>query len=570
MEQRSEQIGCLTVMRSLPLLLLLPFTAAAQVFEHVDQRTESVRYGRTIAIGGGRLVTAGGANTDGGISVPPFFFTAYGPDGMPVWERTIYYTGGMGHWWSGDLITLPDSGFLAVGSADWCDVVTGTSVIGRYDMEGTPLWEIEVHSTPGEGDYIGVLARSPGAEFAAASTGSIHRFNWNGEHIGQFAAPEEPITGLHWYHDSLLLVLSPRNLFVVDTTGLPLDTFPLPGTSTDLRMLGDRAFVLMDEGLARIDMEDGTMELVATNDDGALAFVESPAHRLLLHSSDTLHEVFADGPLQAVTAIGSVPGLAITGAAVRDGALFVSGNTLIEERSSAVRRGQALTGGHAVHDDDIELLVTADTTWFVASLTPPGNIYDQLANLTAHVVNHGSHTLNELVLSFRTPHAWSFCGTHAQTLIVNNLGIATGDTAHIAFNNLLYNYGPSAPGNSTTATLCLAALAPNLLADRSPTDNHACTDVLFVNTVGLAERGSMQVITAYPNPFTDRITLTGLPTGPLRFELFDATGRSVFNTNSSATNYHTLDLHGLNTGIYHLLIQSTHNRWTEKVVKADP
>lgn len=553
------------ILRTTPFLFLLGLQAQAQVFEHVDQRTESVGYGKTVAIGGGRWVTAASANTEAGIPVPGFYFAAFGTDGQPTWERSVEHLGG--HGMDGDLISLPDSGLLTVGRGDYCDVMSGISILGRYDQEGGVIWETVIHHS--EWPYVTMLARAPGTDIAAASSDSVYRFNWNGERIDAFHAPGQGVVGLHWYQDSLLLVLSEEELFVVDTAGTPVDTFPLPGIGVALRVFSDQAFVLMDEGLIRMQLTDGTTLMVGSGNEEPVAFVEGPADRLFVRSAGTLYEVFPDGAIQSLGPIGTVPSGSITGAVVLGDHLYTSGNTNIGGRSSAVRRGQAIAGEQAMHDEDIEILVTTDSSWFVAGPTPPGNLYWQYASLTAHVVNHGPAPLHRFVLSYRTPHAIAWCGTWAMTMLVDGIELLPGDTVHIPWHELPYDYSHlTPPGSSLTASLCIAALAPNLLADRNPTDNYACTDVLFVNTVGVADHASMPVIAVHPNPFSDRFTITGLPPDARQATLLDAAGRDVRNVPLAAhLGYATIDPGHLPPGMYRLVVDTPHGRWGTAVVR---
>ena len=78
-----------------------------------------------------------------------------------------------------------------------------------------------------------------------------------------------------------------------------------------------------------------------------------------------------------------------------------------------------------------------------------------------------------------------------------------------------------------------------------------CRTVEAVPMVGLAEQVGDEPLSAWPNPFTDRLVLSGLRTGPVEVRVYDALGRVVYQalaqSGSASLN---LNLDALAPGTY--------------------
>jgi hypothetical protein len=392
----------------------------------------------------------------------------------------------------------------------------------------------------------------------------------DGTALHAWSVPMTPARVLHWSGDSLLFLLAGNGLYAMDAEGNMISNAILSAPGTDLRIRDSVVLVLRADTLLRFTM--GLEELGgAALADTALHFVDGEDATYLRTTSGLYEAAIVDEPLQMMT-IAALPGLVPSGGSLRDGTLMTTGNTLIAGRSSAVLRSHMDNGASANHDDDIEVLLQVDSTWYqFSSQQGPYTIYNQLANLTALVVNHGSSTLQSAVLSFRFPNAIGYCGTPAHTIIDTVMALSPSDTAMVQFSGMHLNRGPSSPGATASYTVCVTGLAPNNKVDRQPEDNTGCATAYVINTVGIDDNLLNASWSVFPNPFEHRITIKSAPgqKGSIYLLLCDLQGRTVFDQWILPTADGSLELllPGLADGAYVLRAIGTDRIWSQTLIK---
>ncbi|MDZ4668263.1 MAG: T9SS type A sorting domain-containing protein [bacterium] len=84
----------------------------------------------------------------------------------------------------------------------------------------------------------------------------------------------------------------------------------------------------------------------------------------------------------------------------------------------------------------------------------------------------------------------------------------------------------------------------------------------------LSEFGSNQNISCYPNPFTDKLTVEGLPAGNCEMELYDLCGKLVYQSQILVQGkIAEIDLMGLSNGFYVLKMASENQVFAKKILK---
>lgn len=86
------------------------------------------------------------------------------------------------------------------------------------------------------------------------------------------------------------------------------------------------------------------------------------------------------------------------------------------------------------------------------------------------------------------------------------------------------------------------------------------TEISSVNT---------EQVGIYPNPFTDRFTLTGLPEEQVTITLTDAVGRIAYQLSGMASALRHLELPALSNGPYVISIRSGSGTLSRKLIRSD-
>lgn len=222
------------------------------------------------------------------------------------------------------------------------------------------------------------------------------------------------------------------------------------------------------------------------------------------------------------------------------------------------------------HHVTIANSITLTNAW--VHITPSGwfgfSVPGFLA-ITQPVLNEGTlHTIGDLDVdwTFDSPGYIEVNGD-----LFNDDSINIGNAGLIRVNGNMRNDGVIAGGGAicvSDMTINNGALLGHLdFCDASPTvltppfiDQSTGTvdpNVVFCDsgkcTVGIGE-GPWSSVAVGPNPADDRLRLTGLPEGPLRFDLLDAMGRTCPVQVSGGGAARSLDLALLATGGYLLRV----------------
>jgi hypothetical protein len=94
-------------------------------------------------------------------------------------------------------------------------------------------------------------------------------------------------------------------------------------------------------------------------------------------------------------------------------------------------------------------------------------------------------------------------------------------------------------------------------------------DVKFVNAAsGISANDALNMITVYPNPVAQRVSVTNTSGTPLRIALVDMHGKTAKLINSSVSKIE-IDVTDLSAGMYILSIENriNHQRTTRKIIK---
>lgn len=90
---------------------------------------------------------------------------------------------------------------------------------------------------------------------------------------------------------------------------------------------------------------------------------------------------------------------------------------------------------------------------------------------------------------------------------------------------------------------------------------------LFANDpLAIDEQSLNSQLSVFPNPTTDRVTISGLPVGSI-VELYNAQGRQVFTPHTSLFTPYSLDVGSLAPGLYLLRIQTPRGVIVRKLIK---
>lgn len=552
------------------LLLTLPWSAnAQQVVEHCDQRTDVVTMTRIIPIAGGLWLTAGWTNLEGGIQgLPHQFLAARNDEGDILWEHASSWAVG-GSWWpQGDLVTLPDSGALAVAAMNYCDVWNETCALLRLFPNGDTAFMTSFQTYSAQ-ELL--LARAPSDLYAVGATDSVLIFDTFGDPLGAWPAPTT-VRSLLWAQDSTLLIAGDDLLARTTAQGALLGSAPIPDPSVDMDIVDGVIYLLTSDSVLRFDpqlnplaptgLSNHTLDARAFLRVDSSLWVRTPDAFLTLTDSGTVEFAF-DAEL--------LPGQPmLLDAAYRSGTLATTSIVGQHQRSAGLFRTYAIDGAHAQHDTDVEVFFEVDSTWtWLSPFVLSDSIFHHRANLLVHLVNHGTDTVNKVLLSHRPVVAYGYCGPPGQSLIVPDLLLAPGDTTSVLFNNVTYWYGPGNTGDTHSWPSCVVAESPNDHVDRYPSDNVHCDSVLFtVVPVGMREQRPSHPIEVHPNPFNDELVVCQPPgsRGGSEVSFHNVMGqhvRTVFVPGPRSV----IDTSQLPPGIYIVTVAREGAAWHQRMIK---
>ncbi|MEZ4760232.1 MAG: T9SS type A sorting domain-containing protein [Flavobacteriales bacterium] len=484
-------------MRALYLLLtaLLSIPAQAQLWEHADQRDEEIHLYGAFPLAGDRWAVIGRTTWAGS-----HLISVRESDGSVAWEDVGPYLIGQG--W-GEVVMMPDSGLLHVGVNDGCDVLGPDSRVRRYAADGTVLWERFLYpmftSTPT------MAAKGIVDHIAIASSDSVHIMDLNGMSVGGFEVPSNGVRKIHWASDSSLFMLQGTDLRLIDLDGIVLASSPIGPGVRDIHWDGPSVFVLTSDSVRRFDaMLDPVGSSPLPGQNYSSRFIPSDSG-LFVNTTTALYELDTNGVPGQLFPWPALPNHGTSACAIRSGDVLSVGNTVISGRTTGIVRKLSMDGVAISHAEDVEVLLQVDSAraehaggWFP--------FWDQRADVTGRVVNHGPDTLFRVVVSMWIDLPVMLCSHMTNRIDTSGFVLAPGDTLDLPFGDVFVARGVS-PTAAPIGEVCLVALAPNGLADRAPDDNTACETVDFV--LGVQDEDAPPSIALSPNPATDRCFLKG-------------------------------------------------------------
>ncbi|MCC6577334.1 MAG: T9SS type A sorting domain-containing protein [Flavobacteriales bacterium] len=519
-----------------------------------------VHYDHALPVGGNRWAVIGGPTSAGSHAI-----SVRNADGSIAWEQVGQY-GNSGY--MGAVALLPDSGLLEAGVMDGCDYFGPDSRVRRYAPDGTVLWEKFMLF----GNWwMAMVAEGSTDHIAIASQDSVHILDMDGNSVGGFDVPSADLENIHWASDSTLFLMTGTDLKRYDLQGNALVSTPIGSDVMDLHWGGQQLFVLADDSVHRFNAGLVPLGSNAMADlDGNSRFVVSDS-ALYVTTATGLYLLAADGTPTLLFPWPALPNLTTTGCAVRNGVVLQVGNTNISDRNTGIVRTLTMGGVPVQHDPDVEVLLEVDSAWTHYAGTPfyPWN---RKADVTGFVVNHGTDTLRSVVLSMWKYVPFLLCDPFTNRIDTAGFALAPGDTISLPFGVVDVALGLTENQVAdSTGDICIVALAPDRLADRSPTDNTACTTVDFV--MGMEGPKDHVPLSVFPNPASNACTVTGLAAlgGPVHVRVLDLAGRTVAERFSDAAgNSLELDVSGLPPGTCILRAEGVIGRAMIKLVIARP
>jgi hypothetical protein len=550
---------------------LLPTIGLGQTpIDRMDQHTDIVHYDEVFPLGEDAWLFAGRGNIHGGQPSARCFLNARTNDGELLWEFMHHLASASDMWNLPSPVrhrhftALPDNGVLLIGAWD-CDVIMEETHLIRVDALGNELWHIlfpftswgENATTPYD-----KVADGLGLNHAIASQDSILTLNDDGEILHRWPAPSQPVHCMRWENDTTLLVGAGNGIFRTHMDGTILVSVSLDNTEyiQDFRREGERVLAL-------------TPSQIAVLSDG-LEFshwIPTPAETYGIVDADDEVWLSAGGALHRIDE-DELTQLLFTGKdamAYHDHVVMTASSAGHHGRFGGRMKSYLLEDGSTmIHEDDVELLATVDSVSSSQYYSPAsGTIYTFRAHATVKVVNHSGNTLDKVLLSYFAQFGMAFCGTPGQTVIAEDLNLASGDTAIIPFKHLYLIHGPMTENSIHSMELCLVAVSPNDHLDIFPDDNQWCEEVTFTVPIGIEEADAPQKLKVYPNPTTGIVFLPNANGSML--EVMDATGRRIALSQLTSDR---IDLRGMGVseGVYLLRLDSGDTGKVARVILTTP
>lgn len=544
-------------MRIIPIFLLvtLSLSAQAQLWELADQRSELIQLENALPLGGGRWAVIGRTNFGGSHMI-----SVRNADGTIAWEQVDQYFIGQEF---GEVVLLPDSGLLHVGVRDGCDHIGGESRVRRYAPDGSVLWERIM--TPLTTDFISMAAKGGTGLVAVASADSAYVMDMDGNMLGGYRAQPPNIKKIHWAADSSLYIVRGTTMHLVDIHGTVLASTSIGSAVVDMHRIGQELFVLANDSVRHFSTGLVPLGIVALPELDASSRSVVSESGLFVHTATGLYQLAVDGTPTFLFPWPALPNHSTTACAIRDSTVLSIGNTTISGRYTGIIRTLSMNGEAAQYDQDVEVLLQVDSVWteFVGGYYA----WDRHADITGLVVNNGSDTLRSVVLSMWLEVPWIMCEMFTNRIDTVGFALAPGDTLVLPFGPVGVRLGLPAAQAEGTGEICIAALAPDHLADRAPDDNTTCITVDFV--LGVEATLANSPLSLAPNPATNSCVLSGLGGmgANVRITIMDLAGRIVAerSVNAGADNLQ-MDVSGFSSATYILHAEGTEGRAVLKLV----
>ncbi|MBL7945587.1 MAG: T9SS type A sorting domain-containing protein [Flavobacteriales bacterium] len=474
----------------------------------------------------------------------------------PMWINPL-----AGGWESmGDMIPTADGGLFLVGPSFGCDYV-GMNTLMRLDANGSTLWtKEEIESNW----WLSHLALEPQDRLALVSPTDVVITDLDGNVSGQWEIDLENIRRAIWTPANDLLVASEDSLVLFNGLGEWMMGGAIEGI-IDVRSHGTGSLVLTTSA---IHVLDGDLALVTSDplppDAGTPCEFVPGSSGFIIRTDSAFLSWSEDQGVVELFQPALAPGQVINSTWYADGRYLTVGVIQGNQRRSGYFRTYASDGSTSEHYEDVALELTVDTIWFEG---PNGNYFYHRADVTVRLSVIGAAVINDVIVTHEEYVPVLFdCVPPSRTVRLQNMTLAPGSDTTFVMEGLWISASPTPPGSTISTEVCVVAQRPNHVADRDPTDNKVCASGTFLTNVGIHD----QTTTApkiFPNPFNDRINLAELPGGTATIELFDASGRQVFQKVGTANELRVVMFPQLSYGHYQLLIRTEEGFISQKLVK---
>ncbi len=539
-------------------LVILAFATApslttAQVVEVAENITPYTAFERIVPLGQNWAVTY----RYNGLSIRNSEGEMLNSIFTPMWISPL--ATGLGS--MGDMIPTTDGGLFLLGPLFGCDVV-GMNTLIRLDANGSMLWtneEIESNW------WLSHLALETQDRLALVSPTNVVLTDMDGTVTEQWEIDLETIRRAVWTPANDLLVASEDSLVLFNGLGEWLMSGAIEGI-VDVRSYGSGALVLATTGIHVLDNDLAviTSDLLPTGAGTPREFVPGSAE-FIVRTDSAFLSWSDDQGLVELFQPALAPGQVINSTWYADGLYLTAGEIMGNQRTSGLFRTYASDGTTSEHNEDVALEVTVDTIWFEG---PNGNYFYHRADVTVRLSVIGTEVINDVIVTHEEYIPVIFdCVPPSRTVRLQDMALAPGSDTTFVMQGLNVFVSATPPGATISTEVCVVAQRPNHMADRDPTDNKACASGTFMTNVGIRDQ-SITAPKVFPNPFNDRIHLADLPTGVATIELFDASGRQVFQTTGTANERQVVNLPPLSDGIYQLLIRTEDGIVPQKLMKA--
>ncbi|MBL7951614.1 MAG: T9SS type A sorting domain-containing protein [Flavobacteriales bacterium] len=554
----------------LALVLTTPFAMRGQFIEMADQHSYDVSYSRIVPVSGGFAVEA---------------WSHYdGPDvpGLGGHVRFIDPAGQLSLAQQVSLINGSNNGSVIYTSRDgglWCfgrffggDVI-GSAQLMRFNGAGDILmernWDEEAWV------FADRMAKEPTEHLALLGESDVYITDTLGDVVDQWASPPGAVGPSLWSNDSTLVLSSGEHLVLTRMNGDILAEANIGSEVLDIRSFNGGSLLLCEDSIHLFSaalVKLSSAEFIAS--DGRRAFLEGTAE-VLFQAGGRLFRWQTPTSIELLLEPELLPGQTINGMVLLDTLLSTVSTIHTFDHGSGLYKTYGLSSATTQHSIDVavtEMLVDSIWTTCLQSSTPGYAFCSTWANTTVTVTNVGDEVLDEVVLGHKgeTWYPWPTY-PNGSMLRLTDLGLASGESTTVQMMEMIIRASSSQQGQVYEADICITALSPNELVDRDPEDNRNCTTASVLLPVGLTAQSTFDQLSISPNPFTDRIILRNIPSDATAFELFDATGRCVFQANGIAMNGSlNIDVPGLLPGLYHGTITARSGLKSLPLVRADP
>jgi len=538
---------------SVSLLLISSVVVTAQVFEHYEDRSYRNKYSDVVNVGDSMWVVSASYNM-----MNSFFSSAYlksfDLEGNELWSydaplntevRTFNH-----------LELLSDGKIVAFGTDQFCcDCTSPQLQLSWFSAQGALLNQITFESIPYWNQKI-IAGRS------GDLLGVVFQEGWPANHylmVTDLLGDSLWTTGLG--ETSINFLISGHDNFwaIGDNTLLGVNENGEIVTSTDYALppvaactaFDQRPFILWNDGVYEVN-EDGSLQLVIPIPlDSAAIEIFSNQNQLYVRYDDAILHYDEELEMTMLTPYSQLPNWEDGSFSSNNETFARVGARKADPFNMSVYRGGAIqavahNGEEMEHYPDLAITSLSIESMNSELLLPDDYeyLYEVTAAVSGYFRNDGDVHINSAFLNYYVMD-W-ICNPGGYRQQYTGLNLAPGDSVSFYFNEV-YNIF-SLSGDSGQVEFCLMLSDPSNLYDRVPENDKACVSQFVY--VGVPEIEN-EVITAYPNPTSDRIRFDfSLNSHSGELLIFDGRGKVIIRRGFNGLDGLDVDVSNLPAGIY--------------------